>query len=200
MLQDAITNRDKELANRIEEVDDIVNLITVAGRGYGLNVVTDPGFELDNGTWSFTTGDGTVDIVETDKYAGKRSLRVDYGGAASANARQAISVVAANVYSVQFWTRGDGTNQGLWMVWDTAAGPIVSQRTTGVTAATWTLVTHSFTMLAGGGTTYLIFYSPSTAGYAYFDDITVMDAITYATLDEVVGQLWRAMRQILGDW
>jgi len=85
-----------------------------------------------------------------------------------------LGVTAAETYRLRFWTRGDGTEQGAYHVYDVAnAADIIAITDTGVTSSDWDEVTKEFDAPAGCGTAYVRFYGPDAAGVAWIDDVRI---------------------------
>jgi hypothetical protein len=80
-------------------------------------------------------------------------------------------VIPGQRYILRFWTRGDGTNAGRYLIWDaTNADYIVTHTSTGVTGTTYTLVEREFVTPAGCVSVTIRFSCPATnTGIAYFD-------------------------------
>lgn len=85
---------------------------------------------------------------------------------------QTKTVVPGTLYELSFWTRGDGTNAGKYVIFDlTHSSYIASYVTTGVAGTTYTKVTVQFTAPAGCVQVWAGFTAPGVANaYAYFDD------------------------------
>ena len=151
--------------------------------GMATNLVANPGFETAGagapdyfGSWDETAGDGAIarTLVAGQFYLGVAAAKLTAG--ASANTKVAITLtdlVAATVYPLSFWTRGDGTYAGRYGVYDvTNSADITAATSTGVTSATYAQKVTSFTTPAGCTSARIDLWCPSTnTGIAYFDDV-----------------------------
>jgi len=131
---------------------------------------------LDN--W---TNDG-VDDPSGDKVeatataqAGDYAAMLTYATAQTSIQSAAITVIPGETIKLSFYTRGDATEQGQFLVYDiTNAADIVALSDTGVTAATYAVVTSSFVVPTDCVSLYIKFHAPNAAGVAYFDTVTLM--------------------------
>lgn len=80
-------------------------------------------------------------------------------------------------FRLRFYTQGDGTNAGQFRVSDGNNNDMVAKKSTGVTAASWTMVEEIFDWVYVNHTSIKVwFYSPSaTSGYAYFDLVSLWE-------------------------
>ncbi len=147
------------------------------------NLVLNPGFETLGGggadvfaNWTEMVVDGTIVSVDT-VHAGTKAVQITAGVSLGDYVAQAFTVIPARVMSLQFWTRGDGTYAGRYVVWDTTHGAaIIAATSTGVTGTTYTLVSADFATPAGCTEILVMLYCPATnAGIAYFDDVALFD-------------------------
>lgn len=206
----AIADRDVEIAERIEELDDMI------GENAGvdlsaINLVGDPGFEgitdenlaaspVVRRWYQSLTADGEVKPSSTRHtgFVGAECFAPDVGDRSSI--RQTVSAsIPAGDYWLEFWTRGDGTNNGHYQVYQPSGGPIAATAT-GITGTTWTKVTAPFT--AVNEALILIFWSPvgvASGASAWFDHVAILPATTYGNLDSVLAQIVRAIQLLAGD-
>ena len=157
-----------------------------AGETLGSELLSNPGFETAGGggadvfgSWAETAGSGAIadDVVTPHSGAHDALLTYVTGQAYVTNT---FVTTASTRYKVTFWTKGDGTNAGRYQIYDiTNAAVIITAVTTGVTAATWTLVTAYFTTPSGCISTRVDLFSPSVAGFAQFDDVSIKQVTAY---------------------
>jgi len=197
----AIADRDKELAERIEEIDGLtgLNLTVVDG---GLSFISNPGFEAGEDDWTLVEGQlGVAEVVSNDRASGIKSLHLSLVAASNvAYAWQSIGAVPAGNYVLQFWTRGDGTDDGRYRVIEQGGSDPIAATPTGVTGTTWELVAAPFVVAGTGIVTVQLLDPDADTSEVWFDDVLVASAITYASLDQVVYQMYRQILQVLGVW
>lgn len=128
------------------------------------NVMRNPSFETLTGVgatdfWTFTlgAGGGTVEQDATDFVVpGLNSVKITNGSAANNTnlicwmGSCDLPLISGQAYTIKFYTKGDGTNQGKYRVYDNTnfADLVGYNKNTGVTAATWTQVIDTFTVPA----------------------------------------------------
>jgi len=118
----------------------------------------------------------TGDIHETDpttSVTGNHSIKLTKGtgGDGLNHVRQEVAVSSSTDYKITFYTKGDGTYDGQWGVWDNTHTEWLQARIdTGITAGSWGKKTFSFTT---GPTTIAVtlylFAPATTGGSAWFD-------------------------------
>ncbi len=143
-------------------------------------LLSNGGFETAGGggadiwaNWTESAGDGALANEGAIVHSGDDSAKVTAGATANTYVKQAGTTVAEREYKVKFWTRGDGTDAGRYLIYDASnAADIVALVTTGVTAATWTEVTVVFSTPVGCVSTELYLYCSTTdTAITYFDDV-----------------------------
>ena len=112
--------------------------------------------------------------VPAEVYSGSHAAkmtRIASGG--SPNMRQIRSVTPGETYTISFYTRGDGTNAGTYMVYDTYNSvAITTPQSTGVSGTTYQKVSFSFTAPQNCYRVSVGFGPSSTVGSsAYFDEV-----------------------------
>jgi len=160
----------------------------------GKNLVVNPGFETFTGTADDATSDTFTSWTNYVPDAGDKALAITGGrtgtagtyslkiirGAGAARPyvktnNQRIATAAGTICQLSFWTKGDGTGQGRYAVYAQGAGSYAKAVTqTGVSAATWTEVTTTFTVPAS--TTYLELYlygCDNNTESCFFDDVVL---------------------------
>ncbi len=152
------------------------------------NLCLNPGFETAGGggadvfaNWTEYASNGTIIRDGTTPHGGSYSAKLTQGSALSTYIEQTIVLSPYYGYTVEFWTRGDGTNAGLYCVWDSVHGDFaVPWTSTGVTGTTWTLVKFNFVADAGSNSHNFAFRSANVTGaIASFDDVLIVaDKIT----------------------
>jgi hypothetical protein len=150
---------------------------------YGLEKLTNGGFETAGGggadvfgSWAETAGDGALADEGVLVHSGSHAAKLTAGATKNTRISQGpITNPAGATYQLTFWTRGDGTNQGYYLVQDRDGWGILASGVTGVTGTTYTQRSVSFTMPAGHTSGWLLnLYNPlSAGGIAYFDDVSV---------------------------
>lgn len=197
----AIADRDKEIAERIEEIDGIVgsNLNLAIP---GLNYLSNPGFEEGEDNWTLGTGGGGVaEVVSDERASGVKSLHLELNLVTdSAYAWQSIGAAAAGNYVLQFWTRGDGTNAGRYRVLEAGAADPIATTSTGITGTTWSVVSAPFVVTGVGAVTVQLRDPAAASSECWFDDVLITAAITYGNIDLIVYQLARMIFQLAGAW
>ena len=151
-------------------------------------------------SWTETAGDGAVADETGSKHAGAHAVKLTAGATSNTTVYQAVTVRPGFTYDLTFYTRGDGTHDGKYSIYDaTNAANIVAATDTGVTGTSYTLVTKQFTAPAGCVSVRITLGCPvENGGVAYFDDASVLPADfafdAEAELgDEPVGNEWEAL-------
>lgn len=146
--------------------------------------------EFDNWTvgalddWYQTGG---VVQETTEVYSGSNAVKLPTTGWLRSSIYQTITIPSGTTQMVlSFYTQGDGTNAGLYHVWDNTNGSyIVAQYTsTGVTGAEYEPFVAFLSVASNCTDLWVYFYSPDTApsnSYAYFDLVKLHDNVQIAT-------------------
>ena len=144
----------------------------------GFETVTAVGPPANFANWSETVGGGNIEAETVSVNSGLKACKCTSGADHLSFVFRTLSVVAG-VYTIQFRTRGDGTNAGRYEVLDsTHVSDLIALTSTGVTGTTYTLVSRNFTAPAGTLVLTIYFVSPvAVGGIAYFDDISVKRAM-----------------------
>ena len=149
------------------------------------NMVLNPGFETAGAggadvfaNWTETAGNGAITRDSVDKHTGTYSLKITCGVGLNTWIEQPITVVAGRGYSLEFWTRGDGSaNQGRYGIWDYTHSAWIAPYNlpTGVTATTpWVRVRNYFVAPVGTTSIGVVFYPPQVnTAFAQFDDVAL---------------------------
>jgi len=126
-------------------------------------------------TWAETAGDGALANETTIVHGGSDAAKVTAGATANTKVAQTCGVIPGHVYTLSFWTRGDGTNGGRYGVYDVSnSADIVAAVATGVTGTTYTQKTATFIAPAGCISVRIDLWCPTTnTGIAYFDDVSM---------------------------
>jgi hypothetical protein len=151
------------------------------------NLIGNPGFETPGGGgadvfagWDESWSDGNIQQDATSPHGGSYSAKITSGPSFGCWVGCYLGTTAGQGYTVSFWTRGDGTHQGRYGIYDSSPdGWLVLPTDTGVTGTTWTKVTFTFVPEVGYTTLALILYGPDfNGGYCSYDDVTwYMDTI-----------------------
>ena len=128
-------------------------------------------------TWAETAGDGALANETTIVHGGSDAAKVTAGATANTKVAQTCGVIPGHVYTLSFWTRGDGTNGGRYGVYDVSnSADIVAAVATGVTGTTYTQKTATFIAPAGCISVRIDLWCPTTdTGIAYFDDVSMRE-------------------------
>jgi hypothetical protein len=146
-----------------------------------MTVMANGGFEILGGggadvfaSWTESvSGTGTVADEGALVHSGSHACKLS-AGTGDARVRHDSAVVANTLYNLSFWTRGDGVNAGKYAVWDaTNAAWITTSTTTGITAASYSKFTTSFTAPAGCVSIEIYVIANVAASVIYFDDVNV---------------------------
>jgi hypothetical protein len=164
------------------------NITRQTGSGLGSEMIQNPGFEnVGFANWS-NGGFGSYIDETTLVHSGSHALKL-----ASTNtnwytpqATQSISVIGGQSYQLFLWTRGDGTKDGTYAIYDSTHSVYVvgvaGSGHTGITGTTYTQFTTSFTAPAGCTSIQIFLTVSQGAGaVAYFDDVSVKPNITVTT-------------------
>ena len=126
--------------------------------------------------WGETIGSGSIiDLTET-AYDGNYAAKITYGSSTT-NISLSIPVEQNTNYRLQFYTRGDGTNQGRYRIYDlTNSSDILSPAliNTGVTSNEYTEVSVDFQTPSGCNNIRIYGYSSTvTSSIVYYDYFTL---------------------------
>lgn len=143
-------------------------------------LITNGGFENWTGSdiddWTDNAGGGSIDKESTNINSGSYAVKMVSGSALDTYVYQDITVTAGSMYRLSFYTRGDGTYDGRYWIYDTDnAADIVSVTDTGITGTTYTAVQTRFKAPTGCTTVRIYLYCPDTnTGVSYFDDVSAV--------------------------
>lgn len=178
--------------------DAIAQITAPETAGYGDNLILNPGFETAGGgdpdffaNWTESINTGMIEqtSAEGEVHSGTYAAKLTKTGSSTTQVYQAISVTPGASYRLSFWTRGNGTLQGRYSVYDVTHSTFIQSITgTGVTSTTWTEVTYDFVAPVGCTSVRFPFYVPSTNGSTWFDDISVRQATDAGTAVGLVVQ------------
>jgi hypothetical protein len=127
------------------------------------------------GTWAEGASDGAIADEASLVHGGSHAVKLTAGAATNTRVYTSATVTPGVSYTLTFWTRGDGTRAGRYLIYDnTNAANIVATTSTGVTGTTYTQVSYTFTAPAGCTTVLVTLLCPATnGGIAYFDDVSL---------------------------
>lgn len=170
----------------VTRIDDTT--FTYANTGSDVGSGADTGGTITTdvfGSWAEESSDGYITKNSASPHGGTYDAKLTAGAAALTRIYQYFTTTASTRYKLTFWTKGDGTNAGVYYVYDaTNSAYLVLPGTTGVTSGTYTQVTKYFTTAAGGISTIIYLRCPAVdGGIAYFDDISIKKV----TSDDVFG-------------
>jgi len=150
--------------------------------GPNLLASLNPGFE-DPGAggadiwanWTETVSDGVLANETSSVQAGNDAAAVRAGPTAATRIHQDITLVANQEYYLFFYTRGEGTYAGRYMIYDLSnSAAIVTYTSTGVPGTTYAAVQQNFTTPAGCTSIRIEFLCPTVDGaQAYYDTVDV---------------------------
>lgn len=142
-------------------------------------LVSNPGFELDgSGTtfhdWNETIGGtDTITAENTLMARGSQAAKITYSNNGTTYVSQGWKVAPNTAYRISFYSRGDGTREGRYVVRDDTAGSdIIALTATGNTTTSYRRVSVDITTPAACVLMTLRLYAPSAAGSVYYDDAT----------------------------
>ena len=169
-----------------------------AGANLGSELLSNIGFETAGGggadvfaNWTEAASDGSIDDEGTLVNSGSHACKLTQGVSIATQIKQVISVTPDDVQEVSFYTRGDGTFDGRYRIFDeTNTVAIVALASTGVTGTTYTQITKCFTVPPTCVSLSVQFFPAATdTAVAYFDDTTlkVDTATTEADYITVLG-------------
>lgn len=151
---------------------------------YTSNAIINPSFEIAGagGTdvfawWVEAFGDdGNVEMDSAQHYEGSYSCKITATstGAASPGVTIGVEVEAGEVFDLSFAVRGDGTNNGRFLVYDTTnSANVIALSSVAHTAASWAVKTYTVTVPAGCERITLSLYTSGTGtgGVTWFDDV-----------------------------
>lgn len=151
----------------------------------GSELLSNPGFETAGAggadvwaNWTETVSDGALANDTGSVHEGSDAAKITAGASVDTNVYQDITVVAGGTYLLTFWTRGDVTYGGRYLVYDnTNSANIIATTATEIISATYTKFMMYFTAPSGCSSVRIYLYCPSTdTGVAYFDDVSVQRA------------------------
>jgi hypothetical protein len=123
--------------------------------------------------WVITAGDGVVEGTATDQHDGLYAAKVTSGPTSNSKISQVCTTSALTAYQLSLWSRGDGTHDGRYAIYDvTHASYIIAATPTGNVSTTYTQLLTTFIPPAGCTSVRVELWCPTTnTGYAIFDDI-----------------------------
>lgn len=148
----------------------------------GPNMILNADFETLGGggtdvfaNWTEQAGDGSIWSEGTNKHSGTYGLALQEGASSNTYIYQVFAVNPGDTITFQFWTRGDGTNVGMWSVYDVTHGSwLYTRQGTGIPETTWKKWGSVFGVPTGCYSLALYFWPPEpTNSYAYFDDVYI---------------------------
>jgi hypothetical protein len=158
---------------------------------YTSNAIINPSFEIAGAGgadvfawWVEAYGDdGQVEMDSAQRYEGSYSCKITATstGAASPGVTIGVEVEAGEVFDLSFAVRGDGANNGRFLVYDTTnSANVIALSSVGHTAASWAVKTYTVTVPAGCERITLSLYTSGTGtgGVTWFDDVKLQKHIT----------------------
>jgi hypothetical protein len=149
---------------------------------FGIERLSNTGFELGTGN-SFTSwGNVYSNVLEelSIVHSGTRASKFvkPAGEWYNMQLTQNITVSAGEVYELSFYTRGDGTNDGVYAVYNNTGASYILGRDgllhTGIIGTTFTKITNRFTIPIGCTSIAIwLFVTNLTGATCYYDDISL---------------------------
>lgn len=143
-------------------------------------LVSNPGFEDTAGAGTFDDwtevigGTDTITDEGTLFARGAHAAKLTYGNNGVTYIRQNVAVTANTAYKVSFYSRGDGTREGRYKIYNaTAAADIVAVTATGNITDKYRQVSADIVTPAGCVSLGIWLYVPTAAGSAYYDDVRI---------------------------
>jgi hypothetical protein len=137
--------------------------------------------------WTETAGSGAIANETTNVHYGSNAAKLSYV-TGNATIRQNVTVTAGAVYKLTFWTRGDGSNDGKYSIYDNDNSEyIVDYSDTGNATTSYAKVTEIFKVPSGCTSIRILFGSHSNVGDAYFDDVELVEVAS--VLDDWSGNI-----------
>jgi hypothetical protein len=127
--------------------------------------------------WSETPGSGTIGDETTLVFKDGHACKLTMGAGDSVYVHQNFSVSSGRKHLFTFYTRGDGTNQGRYSVYDvTNSAFIVDTTNTGIAGTSYLLFAKEFTTPATCVDARIHLLGSAVDGsIAYFDEVKVYD-------------------------
>jgi hypothetical protein len=153
--------------------------------------------------WMETVGNGAIADETTIVHSGGHAVKLTAGSSANTfvqpvnvdnSALFYFRVLPGMSVTLSFWTRGDGSNAGRYLIKDkTHNTNIVAVKSTEVSGTTYTQIIETFTTPAGCYDLNIALYCPTVnGGIAYFDDFSVVGTMRldgiYAAAGVTYGQ------------
>lgn len=146
-------------------------------------LIQNPSFEIAGAggadvfaNWTEVYGlDGLVEDETVLVHSGSHAMKMTSSYLFADDCTQEINVTPGQDYVLSFWTRGDGTAQGRYGVYDVNGGvAIIPLTATGVTGTTYTKVSANFKAPVANSLIRIIFdCSLIHQGVFYLDDVSV---------------------------
>ena len=152
----------------------------------GSNLLSNPSFETFTGTeddatsdtfsnwtnYNVDDGNGNSVLAVTTAQAGSYAVKITNGNDPDATIVAYPTVEAGKPCRLTFYTRGDGSVDGRFYVYDdTNSTPIINTTSTGITGSTYTIYRAHFIVPAGCTQLAVRFFAPSSSGDAYYDNV-----------------------------
>ena len=177
----------REQAYAIEFGDQYVRFYRDNGTLLGFPVtVPNHSFEIDGGggadvfaSWVETASDGAITKETTSAQRGDANCKLLAG--ASTNTKVELTVThgmsVGESLDIKFYTRGDGTQDGFYEVYDVDNATALQTLTaTGVTATDWTQITFNTAIPTGNTQIRITFQCPNVnTNFAEFDNLQFLN-------------------------
>jgi len=135
--------------------------------------VTEVGTTFSN--WVESAGDGAIADEVSLVHAGSHAAKLTAGASADTYIYQTVTVTPSSYARLQFYTRGDGTNGGRYLIYDiTHSSNIINLTPSGVTGTIYVLLSLLFWIPSGCTSVQVQLHCPAAnGGVAYYDDTSL---------------------------
>jgi PEP-CTERM motif len=189
-----LTQKDPQMSIKLKLATTLVSVAlgAIAAPSAMANIIADPGFELNNGSWfasNFSIGNVGA------RHTGTNAAETPCVGhtcvttqGAGAFIRQTLTTVAAQTYNLSFWVgENAGPNSELSVFWNGAqVADILNPANNTIPPGGAAFVQFSFpNLLATGGSTVLEVHGRQDPATIFFDDFSV-EAVGVAAVPEPV--------------
>lgn len=186
----------------------------------GVELLENGGFETHTGTaddattdsWTGWTnayindGQGDSALASTTAHNGGHAVKLAHGAVANwAGIRQDVTVLPGTVYTLSFWTRGDGTGQLAYLIFDTPNNVRLTETVDcGVTGTSWVQVKRTITTTPVTTQLSVWFFAPiANNSAAWVDDVSLQaggdDAVFLRMAEESALESLVRVTEITGE-
>ena len=141
---------------------------------YGDNVIINGDFENDLVEWHVLSTEGTVTITSISHEGSKAALFTRTSGTSFTSMKiyQDAVIISGVYYEFSFYTRGDGTDSGLWSLYDVTNSTYYQNYiSTGVAGTSYTKVTFMFVSNGISVRPQFVANNNTNLATIYYDDV-----------------------------